>query len=153
AVAAPAPRILAAALLKRDHLVAAALLHHLGGDAGAGNGRHAELRGVATQHQHVAELHDLARFALDPFDPEQLVLGDPVLLAAGFNDCEHRSHPAFDPGARTSGPAFSSRFVVWLQALGAVTNARTERPAPPANLWRRAAELSRKPGLTGVRRD
>ena len=50
---------------------------------------------------HVADLHDLARLAFDALDLEDLVFGDPVLLAAGFDDCEHRSCPVFD--TRRSG--------------------------------------------------
>ena len=51
--------------LKAMTFGAAALLDHLGGDAGARDHRRADLRRVAAEHQHVAELHDLARLALD----------------------------------------------------------------------------------------
>ena len=144
AMAALAPRILAAALLEGDHLGAAALLDHLGGDAGAGNRRRAELRLSRRRASARRQAARSAGLALDPLDLDDLVLGDPVLLAAGLDDCEHRSGPVLDPGARTSGPASFSRIVWWLQALSAVTKradptARAVRPSlwpPPCGLSR-----------------
>ena len=127
-VAALAPRILAAALLEGDDLGAADMVEDLGRDARARDHRRADLRRVAAQHDDVAELHDGARLALDALDLEDLVLDDPVLLAAGFDDCEHRFFPRSIPALGRSGPAFSSRFVLWLQALSAVT-IRADRKA------------------------
>src|SRR5712675_65225 len=121
AVAALAPRVLAAALLEGNDLRTPAVADDLGRDARAGNHRRAKLRRVAAQHDDVAKLHDGARLALDALDLEDLVLGDPVLLAAGFDDCEHRFFPRSTPALGLSGPAFSSRFMLWLQALSAVT--------------------------------
>jgi hypothetical protein len=51
-------------------------------------------------HQHVAELDDLAGSPLIFSILSTVVGGDPVLLAAGLDDCEHRSSLVFDPGAR-----------------------------------------------------
>ena len=42
-------------------------------------------------HQHFAELDDLAGLAIHPVDPDDVLGGNPVLFAAGFNDCEHLS--------------------------------------------------------------
>ena len=68
---------------------------------------------IAAEQQHLAELDDRARLALDPVDPDHVLRGNPILFAAGFNDCEHRSSLVFGPGARkSSGPASFSRFVV-----------------------------------------
>src|SRR4051812_45487472 len=98
------------------------MVEDFGGDAGPRNHRRADLRLVAAQHDDVADLHDRARLALDALDLEDLILGDPVLLAAGFNDCEHRFFPRSIPALGISGPAFSSRIVLVLQALSAVTS-------------------------------
>src|SRR5262245_53249040 len=99
-VAAPAPRVLAAALLERDDLVATPMLQHLGGDGRAGHRGEAEGRAVTAHHQHLAELDDLTGLALDLFDLELVAGGHPVLLSAGLDDCEHRSFSVFDPGTR-----------------------------------------------------
>src|SRR6476646_443352 len=96
-----AARILAPPLLESDHLVAAGMLKHLAGNGRAGNGRGAELRGVSTDHQHLAELDDLARLTVHPVDPALVFGGDPVLLPAGLDDCEHLSVLVCDPCART----------------------------------------------------
>src|SRR3954469_22214293 len=120
-VTALAPRVLAAALLEGDDLRTPAVADDLGRDARALDHRRAEFRLVAAQHDDVAELHDRARLALNALDLEDLILGDPVLLAAGFDDCEHRFFPRSTPALGLSGPAFSSRFMLWLQALSAVT--------------------------------
>src|SRR5882757_6996285 len=85
-----AARILAPALLEGDDLVAAGVLKHLAGNASARHGRGADLRGVATEQQDFAEFDNLARFGLDAVDPDDIFSRDAVLLAAGFNDCEHR---------------------------------------------------------------
>src|SRR6202166_4953771 len=100
AVAALTARILAPALLEGDHLVAARVLEHLAGNGRPGNRRGTELRRVAAQHEHFAEFDDLAWLALHPVDPDYILGGHPVLFAASFNDCEHRSSLVFDPGAR-----------------------------------------------------
>src|SRR4029079_922034 len=92
-MAASAPRVLAAPLLERDDLAAAALLDHFGRDRGPRDGRYTYRGSIAADHQHLAELHDFAGLALNLVDLEHVVGGDSVLLAAGFDDCEHRSCP------------------------------------------------------------
>ena len=62
-------------------------------------------------HQHFAELNDLAGLAGDLLDLDLVVGGNAILLAAGFDDCEHFSL-VFVSGARDSGAGFLfSRFV------------------------------------------
>src|SRR6266508_4055516 len=99
-VAALPARILPAALLEGDDLRPAALLQHLGGDRSAGHHGGAERDVVAAHDQHLAELDDLARVALDLGDLQHVLGGDAVLLAAGFDVCEHLSVLVFDSGAR-----------------------------------------------------
>ena len=64
-----------------------------------------------------ASLLDLARGELVPFNElvEELlsiIRDDAVLLAAGFDDCEHRSFSVFNPGLVTDCPGrlFVSRY-------------------------------------------
>src|SRR5258706_406147 len=52
-----------------------------------------DLHIVAAEHQHFAELDDIARLAVDAVDLDLVFGGNTVLLAACFNDCEHRSCP------------------------------------------------------------
>ena len=52
----------------------------------------------------LAELDDLSRFALDLVDLELVFGGNPVLLAARFEDREHLFVLVFDPGARIFDP-------------------------------------------------
>src|SRR5207344_1981659 len=65
AVSLLAAVVLAPLLLEHDDLVAAALLHHFGGDQRAGNQRAAHLRAIAAKQQHLAELDDVAGLAGD----------------------------------------------------------------------------------------
>src|SRR6185436_16076764 len=62
-VAAFPPRVLAPALLEGDDLRTAAVLDDLGRDAGARDGRRADFRLVAAQHDDFADLHNGARLA------------------------------------------------------------------------------------------
>jgi len=48
---------------------------------------------VAADQQDLAELDDLARLSRDLLDLDHIFGGNPVLLAAGSDDCEHRSRP------------------------------------------------------------
>src|SRR4029453_2252535 len=91
AIATLAARILAPTLLERDDLVTARMLKHLAGNGGACNSWRAELRRVPADHQHFAELDDLAGLAVDPVDPDYVLGGDPILFAARPDDCEHLS--------------------------------------------------------------
>src|SRR5262249_28965274 len=88
-----APRVLAPALLERDHLGAAGLLDHLAGDRGTRDRGRADRNVVAAHDKHLAKLDEVAGRALDLVDRDHILLGDPVLLAAGLDDCEHRSFP------------------------------------------------------------
>ncbi len=63
---------------------------------------------IAADDQDLAELDDLTGFALDLVDPEHILGGHPVLLAACFEDREHLVF--LDPDKSLSGPAASSRF-------------------------------------------
>ena len=72
------------------------------------DGRAAQRHAVAADHQHFAELDDLAGLAGDLLDLELVVGGNAILLAAGFDDCEHFSL-VFVSGARAKpGPASCS---------------------------------------------
>jgi hypothetical protein len=51
--------------------------------------RRAKRRAVAADDQNLAECDDLTGLALDLVDPEHVLGGYPVLLAAGFEDREH----------------------------------------------------------------
>ena len=91
-------RILAPALLEGDDLVAAGMLEHLAGHHGAGDGGGADLRAIAAEQQHFAELDHLARLGRDAVDPDHILSHDAVLLTAGFDDCEHRFFLVFVTG-------------------------------------------------------
>jgi hypothetical protein len=89
-VAALAARILAAALLEGDDLGATALFHDFDGNRCAVDKRGADRHLLAfAAGQHFAELHDLADFAGDPVDLQNVLGGNAVLLASGLDDCEH----------------------------------------------------------------
>ena len=79
-ITAFAPRILAPALLERDHLVAPGVLKHLAGNSCSRDSRRAELWRVATNDQHLAELHNLARLTVDTVDPDHVFGGDNVTI-------------------------------------------------------------------------
>src|SRR5438477_5243428 len=85
-----APVIVPPLLFEDDDLGRPRLLDHGGADRGAiqkrGAGR--DLRAFA-DHQHLAELDRGAGLRRQPFDRDDVVLGDLVLLAAGADDCEH----------------------------------------------------------------
>src|SRR3979490_1980920 len=82
--------VLAAAELHDAHLGALALANH-GGEPLA-----ALQKGLAQGHigslayqQHFAEFDGRARLGIELFDAKDTVLGDPILLSAGGNDCVH----------------------------------------------------------------
>src|SRR6478672_2374212 len=81
--------VLAPLLLEHDDLVAARLLHHLGGNQRTGNGRAARLRAIAAKQQHFAELDDIAGLARDALDLDNVVRRHAILLAARADDREH----------------------------------------------------------------
>src|SRR5262249_59202829 len=92
--------VLGAAFLDRDDFFAAALLDDFAGDARALNRRAADHDALAADEQHLAELHGVARPARDLVDRDQVLLGDPILLPAGADDCEHGLFPRLCRGAR-----------------------------------------------------
>src|SRR5215475_13108510 len=94
------PRILASPLLEGDHLGAAALLYDLAGDSGAGHRGTADLDVVAPQEKDFPELDRVAALARETVDRDDVFGGDPVLLPAGLDDCEHLHRPRVRPGSR-----------------------------------------------------
>src|SRR5262249_26951020 len=125
AIAAPPARILAAALLEHDHLVAALVRDHLGGDERAGDRRLAEGGFIAADDHH-REGDDLAGLGPELAEAERLVLGDRVLLAARLDDREHRRIPCF----------------FW-RGRAALNKVRGAGPALSPGLWRGRRGLSR----------
>src|SRR5580704_14363803 len=89
AMAALAPRILAAALLEGDDLRAAHMVEHLGPDRRARDRGGAERGLLAADHQHLAELDHRAGLGFEPVDPEHVFGDNAILLAARFDDREH----------------------------------------------------------------
>ena len=94
AIAALAARILAAALLERDHLRSALVLQHLRCHGSARHAGRAKHRRIAAKYQNFAKLHDRADEAFDLAYLEYIIRNDTVLPAAGFDDCEHRWIPS-----------------------------------------------------------
>jgi len=102
-VAALAARILAAALLERDDLGAALVLDDFADDAGTGDARNADVALLAVeQREHFAKDHLRPGFAFESHDGDGVGGGDLVLLAAGFDDCEHRFLRVQPGSARTT---------------------------------------------------
>ena len=60
---------------------------------------------IAHQHQHFIERDGLACLGRKLLDRDDVLGGDPVLLAAGLDDCEHR----FCPRVQSSLPAVPTR--------------------------------------------
>src|SRR5690606_3795043 len=84
--------VLAALLLEDRNLLAAGLLDHLGIHHCPRNGRGADGDAlVAANQQHLFELKSGTSLSGQALDLEHLVLGDLVLLAAGFDHCVHFS--------------------------------------------------------------
>src|ERR1700720_3365050 len=77
-------------LLEDDDLGRPRLLDHGCADQGTvkkgGAGRDL---GPFADHQHLAELYRGAGLRREPFNRDDVVLGDLVLLTAGADDCEH----------------------------------------------------------------
>src|SRR5690606_9498130 len=91
AMAVLAAIVLATALLEDRELRAAGEVHDLGLDLGAIDERRADLGlAFAAEHQHFAELDLVAGLRIEALDLEEIVFRDPVLLAAGPDDGEHR---------------------------------------------------------------
>ena len=103
-MAALAARVLPPPLLEGDDLGSARLIDDFARHRGAGDGRAADLDILAAEQQHLAELDDLAALALHLADRDDVLGGDPVLLPAGLDDCEHLDRPRVRPDARTKRP-------------------------------------------------
>src|SRR5690554_1302420 len=82
--------VLAALLLEDGDLLAASLLDNLGAHDGAGHGRRADGHTIVAAHQqHLFKLQAGPSLSGQALYLEHLVLGDPILLAAGFDHCVH----------------------------------------------------------------
>src|SRR5690242_2148553 len=82
--------VLATAEFHDAHLVRAAVIAHLGGDAGAGNVGRTHGDGIAlADQQHVVERDRGIGFGIQFFDAKDFALHHAVLAAAGENDCIH----------------------------------------------------------------
>src|SRR5215469_11244036 len=85
-----APIILPSLLFEDDDLGRPGLLDDGRADRGAGQQRRPRRdRRPVPDHQHLGELDDRTRFAGELLDRDDIVLGDPVLLAAGPDHSEH----------------------------------------------------------------
>src|SRR5690625_269591 len=84
--------VLATLLLEDDDLLVAGLLDDLRAYHGAGHGRRADGHPiVAADQQHLFKLQAGPSLSGQALDLEHLVLGDPIMLAAGFDHCVHLS--------------------------------------------------------------
>ena len=73
---------------------------------------------VAAYDQNFAKLDDLTELALDLVDLEHIFGGNPVLLAACFEDREHLYSSCSIPACGDqSGPAFSSRILLMVSGV------------------------------------
>jgi hypothetical protein len=116
-VTANALGVLAAALLEGDDLAGAALLDHFGNDHGAiDEGCANGCAGAFADHENLVELDGVAGGALELLDRQNVIGGDAVLLATGFDDCEHLL-------SFRVRPALASRRAVFLPV-------GTNRPGP-----------------------
>jgi hypothetical protein len=111
AVAANALGVLAAALLEGDDLARAALFDHFGRDEGAVDKGSADgCAGAFADHENFVEFDDVAGFAVELFDFRTSFGGNAVLLATGFDDCEHLYSFRVRSGSRlAAGRLFASR--------------------------------------------
>jgi len=75
---------LAAFHLESELLVAALMFHHVGNDAGAGNGWAADRNLVAADHQNTVKSEWFARLDIKAFDFERVARGNSILFAACF---------------------------------------------------------------------
>jgi hypothetical protein len=97
-MAALALRILAATLLERDDFGATRLSDDFADDLCSSDQWGAELDIVSVgEHQHVGESDFLAGFAGKRHNYNFFIGDNAILLAAGFDDCEHRFLSVFIP--------------------------------------------------------
>jgi hypothetical protein len=119
-----AARILAAALLEGDDLLAAGLRHHGPGHRDPGHDRGADLDAIVVrEHQHLVERDGFARLACELGDRDGVLGGDAILLAAGLDHCEHRLSSCSNP-ALCGRPARPASWQFRLRRTAA-------RPGPP----------------------
>ena len=84
--------ILPALLLENDDLAVPHLLEDRCRYGGAIHQRRANgLALVVTDHQNFIEIDRRAFFGIELLDPNNVIFGDFVLLAAAFNHCEHQN--------------------------------------------------------------
>ena len=89
-MAVAATRIVAAALLEDDDRAFLAGLNELGRNQRTIDERGANCHfGAVTDHEDFLEGHGVAGFARELFDLEDIIGGNPVLLATGFDHCKH----------------------------------------------------------------
>src|SRR5258707_5904482 len=69
------------------------MIEHLRGDAGTCHGGRAKYGVIAANHQDFAEFHHGAGFGFEPVNPEHVLSGNAILLAARFDDREHLFRP------------------------------------------------------------
>ena len=121
-MAVAAAGILAPALLEYDDLAAAALIDHFCNYAGTFHGRSANgcVRAVAN-HEHFVKRDGAAGFGVEFLDPQEVVCGNRILFATGFDYSEHVAHVllfVFDTGT-----------ALWLMKHR-LRSCRTQAPAP-----------------------
>ena len=86
----PAPIVLPALLLEDDDLPIAHLLKDRRRYPGAvDQGCTHRLPFIVANHEHLIQGHIRAFFRIELLDPDNIVLGDLVLLAAALDHCEH----------------------------------------------------------------
>src|SRR5258707_2984117 len=69
------------------------MIEHLGTDRGTCHGGSAKYGVIAANHQDFAEFHNRAGLGFEPVDPEHILSGHAILLAARFDDREHLFRP------------------------------------------------------------
>src|SRR5690606_13977784 len=130
-VAVLAAIVLPPLLREDDDLVVAYLIDHRSGNGDTGDNRGADghVAGVP-DHEHLAQLDGVAGLARQALNTNDVVLGDLILLAAGFDDCEHGSKRL---QIRKSGPRARLRVAEYSAAARSVNGfSRISGPARPS---------------------
>ena len=81
---------LAAFHLESEFLLAALVLHHVGNDAGARDGRRADGDFIAANHEHAVKREGFAGLDVEAFDFERVARDNAILFAACFENCVHK---------------------------------------------------------------
>ena len=93
-VAHSAAVVLAALFLEDDDFFAATLIEDRGCNTRAVNQWRTHCRNLTVvEHQHLIKLNLVTSQSGEPFDDNNVVFGNAILLAAGFDDCIHVEHP------------------------------------------------------------